>query len=179
MTERAVVRLWLWKHPDTERIFSSTVMPGPRARQGLRQDGYKLYLIEARLPDEAFVPEHDAVLEVTATPEAPVAAVEKRQCPHDGGTCHHQCVPGGCYRAGQGMVLSAPYDGYPKLSENTRVLSRGTSGTNTIGTVAKCDDQGVHIKWEHSESLGTFTKQEFLARLTDGRIWLLPAPGAP
>lgn len=142
MTERALVRLWLWKHPDNERVFSSTVIPGPRARQGLRQDGYKLYLIEARLPDEAFVPEHDAVLDATVTQEA-----------------------------------TPEVDMKLLVEEGTRVFLARPDGCGTFGTVVGCDDQGVHIKWGSSTSVGTFTRKEFLERLQSGRLHMLPGAG--
>jgi hypothetical protein len=63
---QAVVRFWIWKQRTDERVYVSTAAPGPRARAGLRADGYKLYAVDVRLPDEAFVPEHDAVLEAGA-----------------------------------------------------------------------------------------------------------------
>lgn len=59
-------RLWVWKHPHTERVYVSTVQPGPRARKGLRADGYKLYAVDLQLPDEDPVPDQDAVLAVQA-----------------------------------------------------------------------------------------------------------------
>jgi len=64
--EQALVRLWIWKQRTDERVYVSTAPPGPRSRQSLRADGYKLYAVDVRLPDEAFVPEHDAVLEAGA-----------------------------------------------------------------------------------------------------------------
>lgn len=60
-------RLWLWKHPLTERVYVSTVQPGPRARQGLAADGYKLYAVDVQLPDEPIVPDQDAVVSASVT----------------------------------------------------------------------------------------------------------------
>lgn len=64
--DQAVVRFWIWKQRTDERVYVSTAPPGPRARQGLRADGYKLYAVDVRLPDEAFCPEHDAVINASA-----------------------------------------------------------------------------------------------------------------
>lgn len=38
---------------------------------------------------------------------------ERLRCPHDGGTCHHQCS-GHCLREQSGMALSSPHPGYPQ-----------------------------------------------------------------
>lgn len=69
MSEMGLVQIWIWKHPATERVYASTTQPGPRARMGLKADGYKLYEVRVGLPDEAFVPENDGVLDAVAQRE--------------------------------------------------------------------------------------------------------------
>lgn len=40
---------------------------------------------------------------------------EKYRCPHDGGTCHHNCADEVkiCVREEQSMSLTTPHEGYP------------------------------------------------------------------
>ena len=41
-----------------------------------------------------------------------MSRTEKQKCPHDGGTCHHECE-GECFRYAIGASLSSPFPGYP------------------------------------------------------------------
>lgn len=38
----------------------------------------------------------------------------RKRCNHDGGTCHHQCDTGQCFRLDTHCALSKPWDGFPK-----------------------------------------------------------------
>ena len=51
------------------------------------------------------------------------------RCPHDGGTCHHNCPnPLQCFREAGGMALTEPHEGYPipghEIPENPLTLKR-------------------------------------------------------
>lgn len=39
--------------------------------------------------------------------------IDWRQCPHDGGRCHHACYDDPCIRYTGGMALTEPHEGYP------------------------------------------------------------------
>lgn len=96
-------RIWLWKHPATERFYISTVAPGPRARRGLKADGYKLYAVDIALPDEAYVPEYDGLLRAQGErdDDFPVHAGDRLVFPTGG--------EGGVERRGTCAALDATY----------------------------------------------------------------------
>lgn len=75
-------------------------------------------------------------------------------CPHDGGTCHHDCPvdattkPRHCYRAQRGMVLSDPTPDparFNKVTPISDLLSNAVNhpahyGGDTVYEVIKCLD---------------------------------------
>ena len=50
------------------------------------------------------------------------ARVSKTRCPHDGGTCHHDCTDS-CFRMEVGAELTKPWDGFPVPGNRPVILN--------------------------------------------------------
>ncbi len=61
-------------------------------------------------------------------------SINKRRCSMDGGTCHHGCDVGECFRSSTCVPLTSPHEGFPQRGkyeakiESTRVVSIEWSG---------------------------------------------------
>jgi len=89
---------------------------------------------------------------------------EEQRCPHDGGTCHHDCEPGECYREKGGMSLTTPHEGYPEMPKGWVVFD--LLGAN----VGVPDDHNVYL--DHIR-LSPGRKHDYVFHKRGDRDWLL------
>lgn len=97
------------------------------------------------------------------------------RCPHDGGTCHHECGRSGCFRLRVGASLTTPWPGYPKQRLEPRLdcanlaLATGPSSQAALAALAGTD--GHLLGRLYLLGPGRWP-QAFLGSMSDRSAWV-------